>query len=308
MTQTRPGGYDADELRTVLVGACRQAGLNASGATLIRGQTHTVFRLDRHPVLVKVVRRGTPVSEVRRTVRLARWLADRGIPVAPLYPLEVQPVVVDGHAVTLWRYLDQPSAPVPAEALGKPLQGLHQLPRPPIALPALNAIAAIRRSVEQASALHVVARDELMQRAELLEARLRTVDFAFPEAVLHTDPQHGNPLHDESGVALCDWGSARWGQPEWDLVTVEVHCRRFGYGQTHYRAFAEAYGWNVTGWSGYDVFRDLRELRVITTNACKASHAPEVPAFWTPGSPSTTSPCSRSPGGAIPMSSPAWRP
>ncbi|MEU2263799.1 hypothetical protein ABZ557_26815, partial [Streptomyces sp. NPDC019645] len=26
-----------------------------------------------------------------------------------------------------------------------------------------------------------------------------------------------------------------------ELITVEVHCRRFGYGQAHYQGFASAY-------------------------------------------------------------------
>ncbi|MFI7342953.1 phosphotransferase family protein [Streptomyces sp. NPDC050085] len=276
MTQTRPAGFDPDELRSVLARACRQAGLDANGAMLIRGQTNAVFRLAHEPVLVKVARRGTPVGEVRRTVRLVRWLAGRGIPVAPLYPLPAQPVVVDEVAVTFWDYLDQTQGAVRAEDLGKPLQELHLLPHPPVDLPPLDAIAAIRRSVESAMLLKRPVREELMHRAELLAARLRDVEYGLPAAVLHADPQHGNALHDHGGVVLCDWDSARWGQPEWDLVTIEVHCRRFGYGRAQYRAFAEAYGWDVMRWSGYEVLRDLRELRMITTNARKASYLPDT--------------------------------
>ncbi|MCS0634128.1 hypothetical protein NX801_00295 [Streptomyces sp. LP05-1] len=64
------------------------------------------------------------------------------------------------------------------------------------------------------------------------------------------------------------------GQPEWDLVTVEVHCRRFGHGQEHYQAFADAYGWDVTRWSGYRTLAAIRELQMITTNARKVPDAP----------------------------------
>jgi hypothetical protein len=71
-------------------------------------------------------------------------------------------------------------------------------------------------------------------------------------------------------VLLCDWDSAVWGPTEWDLVTIEVHCRRFGHGPDHYRRFAEEYGYDVTTWEDYPVLRDLRELRMITTNARKA--------------------------------------
>ncbi len=50
--------------------------------------------------------------------------------------------------------------------------------------------------------------------------------------------------------------------------------QRFGHGATHYRAFADAYGFGVTSWSGYPVLRDLRELRMVATNARKAHHTP----------------------------------
>ncbi|MET9147159.1 hypothetical protein ACIGZH_25880 [Streptomyces sp. NPDC058319] len=69
-------------------------------------------------------------------------------------------------------------------------------------------------------------------------------------------------------------GHGAFGQPEWDLVTVEVHCRRFAHGQQHYTAFADAYGWDVTAWPGYDTLAAIRELRMIATNARKVHHAP----------------------------------
>jgi hypothetical protein len=65
------------------------------------------------------------------------------------------------------------------------------------------------------------------------------------------------------------------GRPEWDLVTVEVHCRRFAHDPDEYENFCRDYGFDVREWSGYPWLRDLRELRMITTNSCKT----------TPGSP-----------------------
>ncbi|CAL9360873.1 hypothetical protein [Streptomyces sp. enrichment culture] len=89
------------------------------------------------------------------------------------------------------------------------------------------------------------------------------------------DPQHRKALHAPDGRAvLCDWDTVVYGQPEWDLVTIEVHCRRIGFDQHHYRRFAGAYGWDVTAWPGYPVLGELRELRMITTNARKVHHAP----------------------------------
>ncbi|WP_406110368.1 hypothetical protein [Kitasatospora purpeofusca] len=65
----------------------------------------------------------------------------------------------------------------------------------------------------------------------------------------------------DTGVGAPERGPG----PAWSL------CRRFGYGRSHYQRFADLYGFDVTAWSGYAVLRDLRELRMITTNAKRAT-------------------------------------
>ncbi|WP_431953453.1 phosphotransferase family protein [Actinacidiphila sp. bgisy167] len=275
MAATRPGGFHPSELRALLFHACRTAGLDARGAVLLRGQTNAVFRLAVEPVLVKIARYGTPIVDVQHTVELVRWLMATGFPTAPLHPVPQQPVVVHGHAATFWTYLPQPGTAVPAEGLAKPLGTLHTAPPPPVPLRRLDAITAIRASLAQTSVLPASAVEFLNAQADRLETELAHVTYELPEALLHGDPQHGNALHAHGGPVLCDWDSAVIGPPEWDLVTVEVHCRRFGYGTDHYRRFADTYGWDVTAWSGYRLLRDLRELRMITTNARKAIHAPQ---------------------------------
>ncbi|MGV2917494.1 hypothetical protein [Streptomyces alfalfae] len=48
-----------------------------------------------------------------------------------------------------------------------------------------------------------------------------------------------------------------------------------GYGPEHYEDFVTAYGYDVTTLAGYPTLRDLRELRMVTTNAREVHHAPE---------------------------------
>ncbi|MDG4856789.1 aminoglycoside phosphotransferase family protein [Streptomyces sp. T-3] len=276
MTATRPGGFTSRELHTVLRNACWIAGLDARGAALVRGQTSAVFRLSSHPVLVKIAPRGTRTDRVRHTVDFVRWLTGAGFPTVSLYAETRQPIVVEGHAVTLWDYLPQPDHPVPAESLAKPLKALHRLHGPPIPLRRLDAVAAIRSSLARTANVPVADLALLEVEADRLEVALAGVTYELPEGVLHGDPQHGNALHGAAEAVLCDWDSVAIGPPEWDLVTVEVHCRRFGYDRQHYQRFADAYGWDVARWSGYPVLRDLRELRMITTNARKATHNPHT--------------------------------
>ena len=249
--------------------------MDATDATLLRGHTNAVFRLPQEPVVVKIARRGSRLADVQRTVHFVRWLMSRGFPTVPLHKAAEQPLDVDGHAVTFWDYLPQPDNPVSAAQIAGPLHALHNLPTPPLALRPMNTVAAIRSSLSATTWLPTESLTFLSQRVDQLENELADVTYALPPAVLQGDPQHRNALHQNHGRAvLCDWDTVAFGQPEWDLTTVEIHCRRFGYGPAHYQAFSDAYGFDVTAWPGYPILRDLRELRMITTNAKKAPLAP----------------------------------
>ncbi|GAA2773677.1 phosphotransferase family protein [Kitasatospora cinereorecta] len=266
----RIGGFTESEVSDVLAHACRLVDLDPVGAKMLRGHTNAVFSLTSAPVVAKIARRGTPLESVRSTVRLVEWLMRQDFPTVRLLPVEQPVVVPTGQAVTFWEYLPQVEQPVPAAAIARPLKQLHQLPAPPFEIRPLDTVGAIRRSLAVITAL---PRDDiayLRDRLEGLEKALADVVFALPPGLLQGDPQHRNALHHPNGAVLCDWDTACSGAPEMDLVTVEIHCRRFGYGRAHYEAFASSYGFDVTAWPGYGVLRDLRELRMITTNAKRA--------------------------------------
>lgn len=270
-----PGGFDESEMYQVLKRACTAIGLDFTSTRLLRGHTNAVILLEQEQVVVKIARKGSRADDVTRTVTFVRWLMDAGFPTVSLHPVD-QPVTVDGHAVTFWTYLPQPEHPVSAAQLAKPLYALHTLPTPPVALPDHDNLAAISRSLQAITCLSDERLAFLIAHAGQLELDLRKVEFGLPQGVIQGDPQHRNALHTIDGAVLCDWDTVALGQPEWDLVTVEVHCRRFGHGEDHYAAFAEAYGWDVTLLPGYRTLAAIRELRMITTNARKVhTHAPD---------------------------------
>jgi hypothetical protein len=258
----------------VLARVCAALGVQDEGAELLRGHTNAVVRLEAAPVVVKIARKGTPPASVATTVACVRWLMDQRFPTVPLHPRIAQPLVIDDHPVTVWTYLPQHGATIDAVDLAAPLRALHQLPPPPVGLRRVDNITAIRTSLAAITTLSAGDLQFLRERADELETALSTVDFALEETVLQGDPQHRNALHERGRTVLCDWDTLAWGQPEWDLVTLEIHCRRFGYGRAHYQRFADAYGFDVTDWPGYRVLRGIRELRMVTTNARKATHTP----------------------------------
>lgn len=261
--------FSPERTRPLVEHACRLAGLDAADAVVLRHHTGAVYQLASAPVVVKVARPSQ--TNVHDVVALVRWATEHGVPTVRLIDDVDQPIEVAGCAITLWQYLPQ-TQPITAGDIAGPLRALHTAPRPHVAVRDLDAPAAIRWAIDQSQLLTSDERDALLERWKRLGHQGPTLPYDAPPRLIHGDPQHRNTLWDEaSGQAvLCDWDSAVIGPVEWDLVTIEVHCRRFGHPESHYATFCERYGRDIRQWPGYHALRDLRELRMIATNARKS--------------------------------------
>ncbi|MGX7824091.1 phosphotransferase family protein [Actinokineospora sp. 24-640] len=261
--------FTAGRTRQVADAACRLVSLESRGMELLRHQTNAVYKLASAPVIVKVARPN--VSHSDAVVSLVRWLSTHGVPTVTLIPGLDQPLTLAGCAVTFWQYLPQ-AGPIRACDIAEPLAMLHQVPPPAMSLPRLAPVHAIQRAISTSALLVESEKTILQRRCDDLAESFADLRYMWQPTLIHGDPQHRNALwNEETGQpVLCDWESAAIGQAEWDLVTVEIHCRRFGHLPREYHAFCQRYGFDIREWDGYDILRDLRELRMITTNARKS--------------------------------------
>jgi hypothetical protein len=129
----------------------------------------------------------------------------------------------------------------------------------------------IRHSIEASAILSDDERATLEGFFNDVANRLQYVEASEPR-LIHGDPEHRNTLWDNNnvqGAVLCDWESAVFSPVEWDLVTIEVHCRRFGFGPEEYQRFCHCT--DATFGTGLAT-RPSRTcaLRMITTNARKS--------------------------------------
>ncbi|RDI68575.1 aminoglycoside phosphotransferase family protein [Nocardia pseudobrasiliensis] len=260
----------------ILERACARAGFDATGARLLRHHTNAVYALVSAPVVVKIDR-PYGVRPPVDVVALMRWLQAQDVPAVPL-AAAVQPLHIGGCAVTFWRYLPQ-QRPIVAADLAEPLRLLHGLrTRPAQWLPhrhLSDAFAHIAHAIEASAILSPFDRRLLHDERLRLAAGAADIEFFLRSGLIHGDAHHRNALWDSAagrGV-LCDWESVALGHPEWDLVTIEVHCRRFAHPPVEYEKFCRDYGFDIRDWPGYTWLRDLRELRMITTNAYKSAPA-----------------------------------
>jgi Ser/Thr protein kinase RdoA (MazF antagonist) len=271
LTPLTEATFTPERTRSVLHAACERAGLDATGAELLRHQTNAVFRLVTAPVIVKVARPN--IRHSAAVVSLVEWVAEHGVPSVPLFAGAGQPLEVAGCGVTLWRYLP-PTRQIAAGDIAVPLRALHEVPLPPLPLPELDALGAIHHSIQASTIVSAHERGVLLRHWNRLVDTVPELRCVGGPRLLHGDPQHRNTLWDEANdrPVLCDWDSAAVGPVEWDLVTIEVHCRRFGSPEHEYPDFCVRYGRDVREWDGFTTMRDLRELRMVTTNARKAAH------------------------------------
>src|SRR5437764_14928757 len=95
-------GFSSQAVLPVLHKACRKAGLDGSGAELLRLGENAIYRLTDPPIVVRIARSADRLGRVERELCVARWLAHAGVPAVRVYEGIGQPVLVDEHPVSFW--------------------------------------------------------------------------------------------------------------------------------------------------------------------------------------------------------------
>lgn len=259
----------------ILEQAARSVGFPFSDADLIRSSENQIYRLPGKRV-ARIARVGQQVTAARE-VEIANWLEDHAVPAVRALRDVRQPVVIDGHAVTFWREL---SAHTPGTTVdvATAISRLHSLPIPKtFTLPHLNPFVRLTDRVSEAVTLSSDDRAWMLARIMELNVRYSELADGLPECVVHGDAWAGNVVRTTDGtVTLLDFERCSIGRPEWDLVSTAVSYVTTGWlGREEWTKYCNAYGADVTSWSGFPVLRDIRELRMTTMAAQVAAQNPE---------------------------------
>jgi aminoglycoside phosphotransferase (APT) family kinase protein len=274
--------FSSTSTRTVLEQAATAIGLDPNGAELLRLGENAIYRLRDAPVVVRIARGPEMWQDAAKEVNVAKWLAASGIPAARLWPVE-QPVDVDGHPVTYWRFIDgRRGGPGDVHALGKLLRTVHDLPRPTnFKLPAQLPLLRVRPRIERAQ----VPEDDrrfLLDLLDKLTVATGRLKFPLPETVNHGDAHVQNLMVTRSGeVLLIDFEGFCWGHPEWDLATTATEYMTAGFWTiTQYTDFVAAYGYDITEWADFSIIRQAREISMTTWLMQNVSESPNLHAEY----------------------------
>jgi len=294
---TNLSDIERGRLATALTAVCQQAGIDPAGAELIRYTMNAVYRLDQAGVVIRMTTGPGASALVTRVAKVAAAFGDLDLPTTRLAPAIRQPVHADGWSATVWTLLPQPPnqrfAPLD---LAAPLRTIHAVTELPVTLPRWHPVAKARHRLKQAKSLDESGQrflyawadttvgtpldtifDRLDRWCDELEAALDDVEWTLPHGVIHGDAHAGNLLRAGDGrVVLGDLDSVAIGPPEWDLTPAAHGALRFGDDPGRYRAFADAYGLDVTARPAWDLLRQIRELQLVTSVIANLPGRPDV--------------------------------
>ncbi|HEX5566972.1 MAG TPA: phosphotransferase, partial [Streptomyces sp.] len=129
-SQDGAGEFTAESAGAVLREACRTAGLDPSGAELLRLGSNAVYRLAASPVIVRIARDRDSLEEMQRAVHIARWLEEQDFPATRIVPGAEQPAVIGGRVVTYWVNAQNRTEYARLDELADLLRRFHWLEEP----------------------------------------------------------------------------------------------------------------------------------------------------------------------------------
>lgn len=260
---------DEARARAVLAGA--KVLPPAADARLLALGENAVFAAG--DLVVKVGRDAELLDRARRELAVAGWLAESKVPA--VRAAEPEPLLVDGHPVTVWHRLPDAVRPAEPRDLAELLRLVHALSAPPEPLPPRELLGGVERWLRLAG--------DTIDPEDAAYLRARRDGFASAAAALTPrlapGPIHGDALPRNvhigpAGPVLVDLETFSADLREHDLVVMALSRDRYGLPAKAYDAFTSAYGWDVREWDGCSVLRGARET---ASCAWVAQHAPANP-------------------------------
>lgn len=272
MTATRTA-FSADVAMHIYGLVRERMHLPPADARLIRIGENALIH--SHPYVVRIARSAGSLDDARKEVAVSAWLNASGLPASRTSDHE-QPVMVDGHPVTVWHFAQSIGRKATAAELGAVLARLHGLPavgRPD--LPRFDIFGRVQQRLD-----HPAAPSDAVEYLSAEVARLRTahasLTYPSPPTAIHGDAHVQNIIVTANGPLLIDFERFGIGHPEDDLAVTATERTVGWHTDADYAEFCQAYGADVTRWSGFHVLRNINQLKMTSWLMQNVSNAPEL--------------------------------
>lgn len=257
--------FTEPDLRDQLERACAARDLPVERSRLVHHYSNAVFVLPELDVVVRLAV-GQSAQAMEVTQQVTRWLVDDHAYPATAPLAGVRPVDLDsGLSASFWRFYPQPSDPPPFRSadLADLLRRLHDLPPPPVDLPAWDPFASLRRVLSQDGSLPGLSDDEVAWLHGQIEATNRQLAMArwpLGLGLIHGDSWAGNLMRDRDLVILGDWDYVSFGPREIDLIPTWHAAVRYGRKPEWVQEFIATYGYDLASDDTFDLLLRMRDL------------------------------------------------
>ncbi|MGH3897666.1 MAG: phosphotransferase enzyme family protein [Pseudonocardiaceae bacterium] len=273
-----PMNWTVTEARRAATAMCELAGLHGVAPELLRFGNNAVFGIGEAHV-VRVMRPTTSEADVQREIELAREFARLDVPAVRLADLTAQqPLKAHDCLGTAWERLKEPDHGSLYGPFGQLLRTFHQrttqlrLPLEP-----WRPLASSDRRLAELPGYYTPEDIAMLTRwSRQIAVELDQVKPVLPGGVIHGQAEVGNVLLHAGNPVLIDFERVAIGPWEWDLIDTAVTVTRFGLPEQRYLNFADAYGFDVRAWNGYEIYRRLWELRATTWFMQNGQHSREA--------------------------------
>ncbi|MFN2519695.1 MAG: phosphotransferase enzyme family protein [Candidatus Limnocylindria bacterium] len=250
------------EAQATLARACAVVGLDARGATLLKFGENATYLLSNGTIVARISAGLDLAPQAARELRVTEWLRRHGVPAARPAEAAGQPIVVGDSLVTFWEAVRASLQPPTPEQLAGALLRLHAVPVPD-GLASIDPLWIVERRVRSEGS--TAEREVILRRCDQLREAYDRLEFSGSPRVVHGDAHVHNLLRDDAGtVVLMDLEHSGTGPREWDLVPTATHDVLGWRPRGEYRAFAEAYGVDVTTSPTFGVMNAMRELLMLS--------------------------------------------
>lgn len=277
---TEAGRLGPEKLDAVVRTVCERIGVDSRDAQLLKFTNNAVVRLAHSPVVIRIAASRSVESRVDKVVNVARWLAEHGFPAVRLVEGVPQPVKTAEHLATVWHAVPPDGLAPDTADLARLLRAFHALTPPDFQLPGWDPVRTCRDRLHDTEGLPAEDARFLLRRCDEVEAELTDLRFELPPGPIHGDAFLGNLLPGRDGPVCCDFDSTTAGPREWDLIPVAFGQLRFGRPASPQRALADAYGFDVTRWPGYQTLSRVRELQLVTSVVPVLRSNPRIVDQW----------------------------
>lgn len=248
----------------VLPGPARDARLLALGENAVFAAGDLVVKVGRDAALL---------DRARHELDVASWLEGAGVPAVRAAGPE--PLLVEGHPVTVWHRLPDAVRPAEPGDLAELLRSVHALTTPSFGLPPRDLLSGVERWLRLAGdAIDPADAAYLRERRDGFAAAAAALVPRLPPGPIHGDALPRNVHVGPAGPVLVDLETVSADLREHDLVVMALSRDRYGLPAEAYDSFTKAYGWDVREWEGCAVLRGARET---ASCAWVAQHAPANP-------------------------------